>query len=413
MYIIFALALVVGLYAVTIPKQPVANAVVYMFYASGDTVVAVGEPVWFTNQTHELAAMTPYTKAEWDFNNDGVYEITLTGSQADAMAPDVCWTYSKPGVYTVRLQMTDSARTTRSYTRDNYITVLPIRANKTVVVVGEPVTFTNLTTMGIHPYTKAEWDFNNDGMFEITLTGTEAQVMANVSWAYSEPRTYSVRLQMTDSAFTTRSYTRDNYIIVLPTPTPTPTRTPTPTPTRTPTPTPTPTPVGTPTPVVTATATRSLPSASVAPGANFNVVITASGYGTMGRVEETLPAGFSYVSSTLVPAAVTHTGQVYKFTLLGDASFTYTVKASSTVGSYTFNGVLKDENLASNLVGGNSLVTVSTTTPTPTPFVSVESYDTNSDGIISKGEALKAVQDYFNLSITKAQTLEVVAAYFR
>jgi hypothetical protein len=151
----------------------------------------------------------------------------------------------------------------------------------------------------------------------------------------------------------------------------------------------------------------------VAPDANFNVVITASGYGVFGRVEETLPAGFSYVSSTLAPAAVTHTGQVYKFTLLGDASFTYTVTASSTVGSYTFNGVLKDENLASNLVGGNSLVTVSTTTPTPTPFVSVESYDTNSDGIISKGEALKAVQDYFNLSITKAQTLEVVAAYFR
>jgi hypothetical protein len=43
---------------------------------------------------------------------------------------------------------------------------------------------------------------------------------------------------------------------------------------------------------------------------------------------------------------------------------------------------------------------------------SVASYDTNHDGIISKGEALKAVEDYFNLNITKAQVLEVVAAYF-
>jgi hypothetical protein len=47
-----------------------------------------------------------------------------------------------------------------------------------------------------------------------------------------------------------------------------------------------------------------------------------------------------------------------------------------------------------------------------TPAFSVWAYDTNHDGIISKGEALKAVEDYFNLIITKAQVLEVVAAYF-
>jgi hypothetical protein len=47
------------------------------------------------------------------------------------------------------------------------------------------------------------------------------------------------------------------------------------------------------------------------------------------------------------------------------------------------------------------------------PAFSVASYDTNHNGIISKDEALKAVQDYFNLIITKAQVLEVVAAYFR
>jgi PKD repeat protein len=220
MYIIFALALVVGLCAVTITKQPVANAVLPPFYAN-DTVVAVGEPVYFTNWTMQVAVMTPYTKAEWDFNNDGVYEITLTGSAADAMSPDVCWAYSEPGVYTVRLRMTDSAPTTRYYTRDDYITVNnqtelnPLfQANKTVVVVGEPVIFTNLTTVGMHPYTKAEWDFDNDGVYDITLTGSESNTMTNVTWAYSEPGVYTVRLQMTDSAPTTRYVIRDSYIIV-------------------------------------------------------------------------------------------------------------------------------------------------------------------------------------------------------
>jgi hypothetical protein len=51
-------------------------------------------------------------------------------------------------------------------------------------------------------------------------------------------------------------------------------------------------------------------------------------------------------------------------------------------------------------------------TPTPTPAFSVASYDTNHNGIISKDEALKAVQDYFDSLITKGQVLEVVVAYF-
>ena len=39
-------------------------------------------------------------------------------------------------------------------------------------------------------------------------------------------------------------------------------------------------------------------------------------------------------------------------------------------------------------------------------------YDENSDGIIQKAEALKAIQDYFDLKITKAQVLEVLQLYF-
>jgi PKD repeat protein len=88
------------------------------------------------------------------------------------------------------------------------------QANKTDVAVEELVTFTNLTTAGKHPYVLAEWDFNNDGVFEVTKAGTEAQVMVDVTHAYSEPGVYTVRLQMTDSAPTTRYEVRDIYIIV-------------------------------------------------------------------------------------------------------------------------------------------------------------------------------------------------------
>ena len=38
---------------------------------------------------------------------------------------------------------------------------------------------------------------------------------------------------------------------------------------------------------------------SVAPGGQVVVTITAAGYGSLGEVTETLPAEFSYVSSSL------------------------------------------------------------------------------------------------------------------
>ena len=79
-------------------------------------------------------------------------------------------------------------------------------------------------------------------------------------------------------------------------------------------------------------ANRSIPPASVAPGGEVVVTITASNYGQAGGVTETLPSGFTYVSSSLDTERVTVTGQEVRFTLFGETSFTYTVTASSTVG---------------------------------------------------------------------------------
>ena len=112
-----------------------------------------------------------------------------------------------------------------------------------------------------------------------------------------------------------------------------------------------------------ASATRFFDPASVAPGGRVVVTIKTADYGQIGGVTETLPAGFGYVSSSLDTEQVRVTGQQVRFTLQGTASFTYTVDASSEVGSHTFSGTLRDSNRMDTPVGGDSGVTVEAATP--------------------------------------------------
>ena len=106
-------------------------------------------------------------------------------------------------------------------------------------------------------------------------------------------------------------------------------------------------------------ATRSFDKTTVEPGDNVTVTITAGNYGGAGGVTETLPVGFSYVSSDLDTVQVTEVdARTVRFTLQGDASFTYTVTASSTAGNYDFSGVLRDSDRNDHDVGGATMVTV-------------------------------------------------------
>ena len=116
-----------------------------------------------------------------------------------------------------------------------------------------------------------------------------------------------------------------------------------------------------------ASATRSFsPATAVAPGATVTVTIEAVGYGRLGGVTETLPAGFVYVSSSLDGSQVLVTGQMVRFTLQGDESFTYVVTASSVEGDHAFEGTLTDEDRGASDVGGATDVTVGTdVTPGP------------------------------------------------
>jgi len=90
-----------------------------------------------------------------------------------------------------------------------------LQAEKTLAAIYEVVTFQNLTTCGTNPYTMAEWDFEADGVVDLTLTGPHAQVTANVTWAYSTPGIYDVILRMTDSTAATSSMERHEYIMVV------------------------------------------------------------------------------------------------------------------------------------------------------------------------------------------------------
>ena len=123
-------------------------------------------------------------------------------------------------------------------------------------------------------------------------------------------------------------------------------------------------------------ATRSFDFTTVAPGGTVTVTIDASDYvlppGDLvaGGVRETLPAGFTYVSSSLEAGRVSVVGQEVRFVLRGETSFRYSVTASSEPGSHTFNGKLIDSGRNSHDVGGASTVTIeaaSTPSPTPTP----------------------------------------------
>ena len=108
----------------------------------------------------------------------------------------------------------------------------------------------------------------------------------------------------------------------------------------------------------TPSATRSFNQATVGPGGTVMVTIQAANYGQAGGVTETLPTGFSYLSSSLSASRVNENGQNVGFTLQGDTSFTYTVTASSTPNSYTFSGTLRDFDKTDHTVGGATRVTV-------------------------------------------------------
>ncbi len=118
-------------------------------------------------------------------------------------------------------------------------------------------------------------------------------------------------------------------------------------------------------PVGGPTARRSFSPAWAPPGGQVTVTVTVSGYGAAGALIETLPAGFSFVSSTHSDAMPN--GQQVSFTLFGETSVTYTVEAPQTTGTRAFSGEVRDLEQNSRTVSGTSRLSVGAPPPTPTP----------------------------------------------
>ncbi len=125
-----------------------------------------------------------------------------------------------------------------------------------------------------------------------------------------------------------------------------------------------------------ATATRTLPTpATVAPSTNFVVDIAASGFDTdgdgfwMGQVIETLPPGFTYVTSSYPLVEVA--GNLVTFNFMGagadTATFDYTVTASAIEGDYTFTGLVLDEDKTEVVIGGDTAIKVEVPTANQAP----------------------------------------------
>jgi PGF-pre-PGF domain-containing protein len=94
-------------------------------------------------------------------------------------------------------------------------------------------------------------------------------------------------------------------------------------------------------PASAGSAERVLPS-SIDKNEVFQVTVNVADYGAAGQVIEKLPAGFTYISSTLPERAVTVNGSKVSFLLMTEKSFSYTLKGPSSAGTYQFSGILRD-----------------------------------------------------------------------
>ena len=124
-----------------------------------------------------------------------------------------------------------------------------------------------------------------------------------------------------------------------------------------------------------ASATRSFEPATVLPGGTVTVSIDIEGVSLAGGVTETLPEGFTYVSTNNA-LGVTQTGSELSFNFLNDNDFSYVVTAPDTEGPGVFSGTLNPGPGEDNVdVGGETTVEVRATPVQTGPGVVMNDLD--------------------------------------
>lgn len=99
------------------------------------------------------------------------------------------------------------------------------------------------------------------------------------------------------------------------------------------------------------TSSERLLPASVNTGEVFNVTINVSDYGSFGMVNETIPAGFDFIGLVSEDnISVNENDPYYSFYFFSLDEFTYTLKAPSTAGTYSFDGYLNSSITQVNII---------------------------------------------------------------
>jgi len=132
---------------------------------------------------------TPPISYEWDFNGDGVFDLS---SGSIYVTP---YAYSVSGIYNATVKATDTkGRTATDSVSVEVMHPVTVRlsADSIRVHTNENISFTAETNGGFSPITY-EWDFNGDGIFEFT---SENNVMDH---SYSVANVYTVTVKAVDN----------------------------------------------------------------------------------------------------------------------------------------------------------------------------------------------------------------------
>ena len=118
-------------------------------------------------------------------------------------------------------------------------------------------------------------------------------------------------------------------------------------------------------------ATRNFDQQNPNPGDQVKVTIDARGYGSLGTIEERLPAGFEYDSLEMGGVLVDDQGQTVRFALTTPDTVTFTyivnVLSTATAGNRTFMGTLTGIGSISGTFLDSSITVRGTSPPPPRP----------------------------------------------
>jgi hypothetical protein len=141
---------------------------------------------------------------------------------------------------------------------------------------------------------------------------------------------------------------------------------------------------------VPAMASRSFGAAFAEPEGEVVVTIAAAGYGPAAQIVETIPEGFTYVSTDLPGGATDTDGQSLTFVILGEDSFTYTVTAPADTGVYAFSGSLTDIEKNESPVGGTIDLKVGAPPAFPESEMGIREIAENTDAGVDIGDPVAA-----------------------